>query len=60
MKDAAIDKQTNGFQGACEDKKRISEKREGDGYQSDYVNVEGGYNGLFVFGTTPLLPNGIT
>ena len=45
--DAAIDKQMIVFQGACKDKKRISEKREGDGFQSDSVNVEGGYTWVF-------------
>ena len=57
--DAAIDEQTNGFQGAHEDKKRISEKREGDGFQSDSVNVEGGYTWAFYFRNQPPPPKWI-
>ena len=41
--DSAIDEQTIGFQGNHEDKKRIEEKNEGGGFQSDSINVEGGY-----------------
>ena len=54
--DAAIDEQTNGFQGAHEDKKRIDEKREGDGFQSDSLNVEGGYTWAFYFRNQPPPP----
>ena len=51
--DAAIDEQTNGFQGKHEDKKRIDEKNEGDGFQSDSLNVEGGYTWAFYFRNNP-------
>ena len=54
--DAAIDEQIIGFQGAHEDKKRISEKIEGDGFQSDSVNVEGGYTWAFYFRNQPPPP----
>ena len=40
---------TDGFQGTHEDKKWISEKREGDRFQSDSVNVEGGNTWAFYF-----------
>ena len=54
--DAAIDEQTNGFQGAHEDEKRIDEKREGDGFQSDSINVEGGYTWALYFRNQPPSP----
>lgn len=52
----AIDEQTNGFQGKHEDKKRHDEKREGDGFQSDSLNVEGGYTWAFYFRNQPPPP----
>jgi len=41
--DPPINEQTIGFQGKHEDKKRIDEKNEGDGFQTDSINIEGGY-----------------
>lgn len=55
-RDVAIDEQTNGYQGKHEDKRRIDEKREGDGFQSDSVNVEGGYTYAFYFRNQPPPP----
>ena len=56
----AIDEQTNGFQGQHEDKKRHDEKREGDGFQSDSLNVEGGYTWAFYFRNQPPPPKYIS
>ena len=54
--DASIDEQTMGFQGNHEDKKRIDEKNEGDGFQSDSINIEGGYTWAFYFRNQPPPP----
>ena len=51
-----MSRQKNGFQGAHEDKKRINEKHEGDSFQLDSVNVEGGYTQAFYFRNQPPPP----
>lgn len=53
---SAIDEQTIGFQGKHEDKKRHDEKKEGDGFQCDSINVEGGYTWAFYFRNQPPPP----
>ena len=59
VQDGAIDEQTIGFQGHHEDKKRIDEKNEGDGFQTDSLNVEGGYTWSFFFRNQPPPPKWI-
>lgn len=41
--------QTNGFQGNHKDKKRHDDKKEGDGFNLDSLNVEGDYTWAFYF-----------
>ena len=52
-RDVAIDEQTIGFQGHHADKKRIDEKKAGDGFQCDSVNCDGGYTYAFYFRNQP-------
>ena len=52
----AIDEQTIGFQGNHEDKKRHDEKNEGDGFQADSLNIDGGYTWAFYFRNQPAPP----
>mmetsp|Transcript_24190 Transcript_24190/g.55014 ORF Transcript_24190/g.55014 Transcript_24190/m.55014 type:complete len:125 (-) Transcript_24190:1091-1465(-) len=51
--DLAVDKQTIGFQGQHRNKKRIDEKKVGDGFQYDLVNCNGGYTYAFYFRNQP-------